>query len=248
MKIDLNGVYGFTELLQKEAEKQNILLDEEMLEKFRIYKDLLLEWNQKINLTAIVDEYEIIMKHFIDCLELVKYIEQGKNVIDVGTGAGFPGIVLAIYFKGKIDITLMDSLNKRILFLMEVKEKLGLDHVTIIHGRAEELAHKAEYREKYDVAVARAVANLSVLLEYEIGYLKIGGHGLFMKGDNVQTEIENCKNTFKVLNASLEKCYSYCYKVSEEEYHRNILDIKKKDKTPNHYPRNAGKIKKSALN
>ena len=147
--------------LKEEAKKNGLELTDSMLDKFEIYKDLLLLWNEKINLTAITDEYEIIMKHFIDCLEIVKYIKNGENIIDVGTGAGFPGLVIAIYFEDKVNITLLDALNKRLIFLQEVIEKLHLKNIKIVHGRAEEIPRKQEYRECYDIVVSRAVANLT---------------------------------------------------------------------------------------
>ena len=121
MKSEIN----FKEILKEEAKNIGIQLNENQLEKFELYKDLLIEWNEKINLTAITDEYQIIMKHFIDCLEIVKYIEEGTNIVDVGTGAGFPGLVIAIYFEGKVNITLLDALNKRLLFLEEVINTAG---------------------------------------------------------------------------------------------------------------------------
>ena len=155
----------FINILKKEAKNRNIELTDKALERFELYKNLMLEWNEKMNLTAITDEYQIIMKHFIDCLEITKYMSGNEKVIDVGTGAGFPGIVIAIYFEN-INITLLDSLNKRLIFLEEVVKNLNLKNVNIVHARAEEFAHKDEYRNKYDLVVSRAVANLSNLLEY----------------------------------------------------------------------------------
>lgn len=236
----------FKNILYNESKKINLELSDEKLEKFAIYKDLLLEWNEKMNLTAITDEYEVIMKHFIDCLELVKYIKSGEKVIDVGTGAGFPGVVIAIYFDN-IQITLMDALNKRLIFLSEVVEKLGLKNVNIVHGRAEEMAHNPEYREFYDVVVSRAVAALNVLLEFDSAYIKVGGRCLLLKGDNVDEELSNSKNSLKILNLKYIKKYTYNYFVSDEEYIRNIVEIKKVQNTSNKYPRIFGKIKKQPL-
>ena len=188
----------FISILKKEAKNRDIELTDKALERFELYKNLMLEWNEKMNLTAITDEYQIIMKHFIDCLEITKYMNGNEKVIDVGTGAGFPGIVIAIYFEN-INITLLDSLNKRLIFLEEVVKKLNLKNVNIVHARAEEFAHKDEYRNKYDLVVSRAVANLSNLLEYDVGYLKLNGKLLLLKGDNVNDEINTSKNTFNVL-------------------------------------------------
>lgn len=237
---------NFKECLYDEAKNMGIELTAEKLEKFEIYKDLLIEWNEKINLTAITDEYGIIMKHFIDCLEIVKYINKAESIIDVGTGAGFPGIVIAIYFDD-IEITLLDALNKRLIFLEEVVKNLNLKNVKILHSRAEELGSNSDYREKYDVAVSRAVAPLNVLLELDSPYIKVGSRCLLLKGDNVKEEIENSKNALKELGLEITNKYTYSYLVNEEKYTRNILEISKKSKTASKYPRIYGKIKKSPL-
>ena len=210
----------FKKVLKKEANNIGIELNESQLKNFELYKDLLIEWNKVMNLTSITNEYEIIMKHFIDCLEVTKYISQNDRIIDIGTGAGFPGLVIAIFFENKSRITLVDSLNKRINFLKEVVDKLGLDNVELIHARAEELAFKEEYRQQYDIVVSRAVANLSVLLEYDIPYLKIGKKALFLKGDNVNNEIQEAKKAFEVLNCKISNIYNYKYNVNKEIYNR----------------------------
>ncbi len=237
----------FISILKKEAKNRNIELTDKALERFELYKNLMLEWNEKMNLTAITDEYQIIMKHFIDCLEITKYMNGNEKVIDVGTGAGFPGIVIAIYFEN-INITLLDSLNKRLIFLEEVVKKLNLKNVNIVHARAEEFAHKDEYRNKYDLVVSRAVANLSNLLEYDVGYLKLNGKLLLLKGDNVNDEINTSKNTFNVLGCKIENIYDYEYDVNGEIFNRKVLEIKKLKNTPEKYPRNYGKMKKNPLN
>ena len=247
MKNELNDNINFKERLKEEASNIGLNLDEATLEKFENYKNLLLEWNEKINLTAITDEYQIIMKHFIDCLEIVKYMNKDEKVIDVGTGAGFPGIVIAIYFKNEINITLLDSLNKRLIFLEDVINKLNLKNVEIVHGRAEEIAHKPEYREKYDIAVSRAVANLPTLIEYDVGYIKQNGRLLLMKGNNIENEIKEAENALKILKCKIKKIYKYSYKVGEEEYNRNIIEIIKENKIPDKYPRNYGQITKKPL-
>ena len=149
----------FNEKLQQNAEKINISIKEDKVIKFKKYMDLLLEWNKKINLTSITDEDDIILKHFIDSLTIEKYVDPKQSVIDIGTGAGFPGIPLKI-MNDNVEVTLMDSLNKRINFLNEVIKKLDLKNITTIHSRAEDLAKDNNYRERYDVAVSRAVANL----------------------------------------------------------------------------------------
>ncbi len=244
MKMNKND---FIHTLCKEAEKQRIILTDDMLEKFEIYKNLLIEWNEKINLTAITDDYEIIMKHFIDCLECVKYIDKSvKNIIDVGTGAGFPGIVLAIYFPN-IEFTLLDALNKRLIFLQDVVEKLSLKNIILIHGRAEEVVRINNLYEKYDVAVSRAVAQLPVLLEYISPYVKVSGKFIVMKGDSVEDEIKLSINAMNILNLKIINKYFYSYTVENEEYKRSILEIQKTKETPTKYPRNYGKIKKKPL-
>ena len=247
MKSNCDVNNNFKELLKFEAEKMDINLTDNILNKFEIYKDLLIEWNEKFNLTAIIDEYGIIMKHFIDCLEIVKYINKNQKIIDIGTGAGFPGIVIAIYFDGEVNITLVDSLNKRILFLEECINKMKLKNVEVIHARAEELANNDKYRENFDIAVSRAVASLNVLLEYDSPYIKVNGKCLLLKGDNAEKEIDEAKNAIKCLNLECTNKYLYTYSYNEETYNRYLLEITKISNTPNKYPRNYGKIKKNPL-
>lgn len=247
MKSDEKKENTFQNILQEEANKIGVTLTPVMLQRLEIYKNMLLAWNEKMNLTAITDEYEIIIKHFIDCIMITKYIEPNSRVIDVGTGAGFPGIVIAIFYDQQINITLLDSLNKRLLFLQEVVDTLQLKNVTIIHGRAEEIAHKSEFREQYDVVVSRAVANLPVLLEYTTAYVKPGGICLYMKADSVDQELKSASNAIKTLRVDLHNKYSYTLTVSQENFTRNILFMIKQGSTPNKYPRNYGKIKKQPL-
>lgn len=248
MKSNENNSINFEEVLKQEASNIGIELNNEQITKFKIYKELLLEWNKKMNLTAITDDYQIILKHFIDCLEVVKYIKKGKKIIDVGTGAGFPGLVIAIFFENKVEITLMDSLNKRVVFLEQVVEELDLNNVKLIHARAEELAHKEEYREVYDVAVSRAVAPLNVLLEYDIPYLKVGGKALLLKGNNINEEIKEANSAFSILRCKLSNLYKYTYNVGGEIYSRSIIEIIKECSCDSKYPRPYGKIKKNPLN
>lgn len=247
MKSLLNNLDEFEKVLKEEANKIGIFLTDSKIAKLVKYKDILLEWNEKMNLTAITDNYEILMKHFIDCLEIVKFIKKGSSLIDVGTGAGFPGIIIAIYFEEEIHITLLDSLQKRTIFLIEVVKNLNLKNVRIIHGRAEEYGMKEEYREKYDYAVSRAVANLGTLLEYDSPYIKVKGQCLLMKGDKVEKEIEESKRACQILNCKIVQKYSYQYQVNEEEYHRSILVIEKQQHTSKGYPRSNGQIKKKPL-
>lgn len=236
----------FKEMLCKECKLQNIEINEETIQKLSIYKDLLLEWNEKMNLTAITDEYEIIVKHFVDCLECSKAIKDEKKIIDVGTGAGFPGMVLAIYYPD-VEFTLLDGLNKRLIFLQEVVDKLGLTNVKIVHGRAEEVVRIENLFNYYDASVSRAVANLPVLLEYVSPYVKVGGYSIVMKGDSVEEEIKLAQNALKTLNLKVDEKINYSYTVNNEEYNRSILKIKKTSDTPQKYPRNYGQIKKKPL-
>ena len=238
----------FINTLMEECKKQNIELDENKAKALKEYKDLLVEWNEKMNLTAITEDYEVIIKHFVDCLECTHLITDEKKIIDVGTGAGFPGMVLAIYYP-QIEFTLLDGLNKRLIFLEEVINKLELKNVKIVHARAEEAARNEDFFESFDAVVSRAVANLPVLLEYTSPYVKVNGKCIVMKGDNVQEELELAKNAMNILKLKnvKEKEYKYSYKIDNEEYNRTILYIEKIGNTPNKYPRNYGQIKKKAL-
>lgn len=238
----------FIKTLIQECKKQNIELDENKAKALKEYKELLVEWNEKMNLTAITEDYEVIIKHFVDCLECTHLITDEKKIIDVGTGAGFPGMVLAIYYP-QIDFTLLDGLNKRLIFLEEVVNKLGLKNVKIVHARAEEAARNEEYFETFDAVVSRAVANLPVLLEYTSPYVKVNGKCIVMKGDNAKEELvlaKNAMNILKLKNIENEE-YKYSYTINDEEYNRTILYIEKIGNTPNKYPRNYGQIKKKAL-
>ena len=238
---------NFEKILFEEAKKNSIILDNDQINKFIKYKELLKEWNNKINLTAITEDKQILMKHFIDSLEVVKYINKNSNVIDVGTGAGFPGIVIAIYFKGDIKITLIDALNKRIDFLEEVIKELNLLNIEIVHARAEEFGQKEKYRESYDYALSRAVAPLNILLEFDIPFIKVGGKCLLLKGTKLNEEIQKSNKALEKVNSKITNIYKYNYILDGEEYNRNIVEITKEKETPNKYPRNYGKIKKSPL-
>lgn len=238
---------NFEKMLFEEAKKNSIVLDNDQINKFIKYKELLKEWNNKINLTAITEDKQILMKHFIDSLEVVKYINKNSTVIDVGTGAGFPGIVIAIYFKGDIKITLIDALNKRIDFLEEVIKELNLLNIEIVHARAEEFGQKEKYRESYDYALSRAVAPLNILLEFDIPFIKVGGKCLLLKGTKLNEEIQKSNKALEKVNSKITNIYKYNYILDGEEYNRNIVEITKEKETPNKYPRNYGKIKKSPL-
>lgn len=215
----------------------NIVFKEEQIRKFYTYMNLLIEWNNKINLTAITEPNEIIIKHFIDSLTILKYFEDKETVIDVGTGAGFPGIPIKI-MKENVKVTLLDSLNKRINFLNEVIEQLELENIETIHSRIEDFGRNKKNREKFDIVTSRAVANLTTLSEYMVPLTKIGGKCICMKGVNVEEEILKSKNAIKILGGEIVKIEKL--KLPEEKSDRNIIIINKQKNTPAKYPRKAG--------
>ena len=233
------------ENFRKEFIKYNKLfaIPENEIEKFYQYMKLLLEWNEKINLTAITDESEIIRKHFIDSLTISKLIKEDTNVVDVGTGAGFPGMPLAI--TKKVKVTLVDSLNKRINFLNIVKESIELNNVNTVHGRAEEVGQNEKYREKFDYAVSRAVAPINVLLEYMLPLVKVGGYCLCMKGPKVIDEMQGIENVAEKLGGKYIKLEEL--EIPGEEKRKNVIIIKKVESTNKKYPRKPGTPAKQPL-
>ena len=226
----------FIKKLDENIKKMNINLSNSELEKFYKYKELLIEWNSKINLTAIVDDIDIINKHFVDSIIINKYVNKEK-VIDIGTGAGFPGIPLKI-INDKLEVTLLDSLNKRVNFLNIVINELNLNNIEAIHGRAEEVFKNKKYREMYDIATSRAVAQLNVLVEYMLPAVKVGGTCICMKGNNIKEELDKSRKAIKVLGGKLEKVEEFV--IPNTDYKRNIIIIKKEKSTPIKYPRKAG--------
>lgn len=230
------------ELLEK-ATETHLNISEKEMQKFYKYMELLLEWNEKINLTAITEPSQIIEKHFIDSLTILKYLENSRNIIDIGTGAGFPGIPLAI--ASKCQFTLLDSLNKRVNFLNEIKENLELNNVVAEHGRAEDFGKRKEYREKFDIAVSRAVAPMNILLEYLLPFVKVGGKCICMKGPKVEEELKGIENVLKILGGQIEKIDEI--NIAEGEMSRKIIIIKKIHQTPAKYPRKAGTPQKEPL-
>ena len=216
-------------------------LNQDQISKFQRYLELLLEWNEKFNLTAITDKDEIEEKHFIDSIELVKYFDlKNKTLLDVGSGAGFPGIPLAIV-EPTLSITLLESNGKRISFLREVVKDLNLKNVEIIRGRAEELGT----REKYDIVTARAVKELNVLLEISFYLVKVGGCFIAYKSTGVDEEISNAKHAFKCLQINEYKKFDYFLPKSKNS--RVFLGILKKNKTQKKYPRRYSEIVKQPL-
>lgn len=233
------------DLLFEEAEKNGLVLNDDQLEKFQKYMDFLLEYNSHTNLTAITDPEDIMIKHFFDSIVINKFLDIRKNakVVDIGTGAGFPGVPIKI-FREDIELTLIDSLNKRVIFLNQLMEKLAIS-ANIFHARAEELSHKKEYREVYDLAVSRAVAPLNILCELSLPYVKKGGYFVSLKGSNAQEEINKSKKAIEVLGGKLESVKTL--ELPENKGLRNILIIKKVSNTPMKYPRNNSQISKSPL-
>lgn len=234
------------EKLRVLCENNRIHLWDEQLEQFSIFYDYMIEMNQVMNLTSITEEDEVILKHFYDSMSIIKYYDfhDQMNVIDVGTGAGFPGIPLAILLPN-VQFTLMDSLNKRITFLKEVVKKCGLKNVECIHSRAEELAKDGEYRENYDVCVSRAVANLSVLLEYCIPFIKKGGKFISYKSISSEEELTDSKNAQNKLCCKLKENISF--ELPDTDIKRNFLIFEKFDHTADKYPRNNGIPRKKPL-
>ncbi len=223
----------------------NLDITEKQIEQFFIYKDLLIEWNKKINLTAILEEKDIILKHFIDCLTIAKFRNlDEKNIADIGTGAGFPGLVLKIYFENS-NISLVDALNKRINFLKEASKEMNVKNVNFIHARAEDLGKEKNFRESFDFCVSRAVANLSVLAEYDLPFVKIGGEFIALKGPSVNEEIADAKNAIKILGGEIADIKTIKLPFSEIEH--KLVFIQKLRQTPNQYPRKGTKISKNPI-
>ena len=215
----------------------------EKLEKqLNIYKDLLIEWNEKINLTAITDEKEIMVKHFEDSLSLLKYVDIPKNekVIDIGTGAGFPGMVIKLA-RQDLDVTLLDGHKKRFIFLEDLQNTLGIK-CNNLHARAEEAAKK--HREEFFIATARAVASLNVLAEYCLGFVKVGGYFVAMKGDLLEEELTAAKNAIKIMGGKILEVKKFNLSDGSK---RSLVLIKKISQTPTKYPRISAKISKQPL-
>lgn len=239
-----------SQLLRAGASHFGKEINEQNIEQFTTYMELLKEWNQKINLTAIEDDRDIIVKHFIDSLSILPYVKDKKQtLIDVGTGAGFPGIPLKIVYPN-LEVTLLDSLEKRVKFLNEVINATNISGnnefppIKAVHGRAEDMGINPIYREKFDIAVARAVANLPVLLEYCLPFVKINGLFIAMKGSNTE-EIGNSTKALDILGGKIEKIEKM--ELPSTNIERNVVVIRKFRQTPTKYPRKAGKPSKEPL-
>jgi len=242
--------------MKASCEDVNLILDEDKFNSFITYMKLLQEWNQKINLTSIIEDEQVIKKHFIDSIKIFKFKEiingltpkgsKGKQIkiIDIGTGAGFPGIPMKIMVP-ELKIVLLDSLNKRVNFLNEIVSTLKLREIQTVHGRAEDFARDNAYRNKFDFAVSRAVANLAVLSELSLPYVKVSGYFIAMKGPSVEEEITNSKNALLALGGKIEEIIKV--DIEDTDLKHNIVVIKKIKATSNLYPRKAGLINKNPL-
>lgn len=235
--------YSFDKFIE-EVNKISINLTDEQLEQFRIYYEMLVEKNKVMNLTGITEWDEVLEKHFLDSISLIRAIDlnQKLTVIDMGTGAGFPGIPLKIAFP-KLKVTLADSLNKRVLFLQEVIDALKLEGIEAIHGRAEDLARDKKYREQYDLSVSRAVANLSTLSEYCLPFVKIGGQFISYKSGDVEEELAASKSAMFLLGGKINNTIKF----ELGESGRSFIIIDKVNGTPKTYPRKAGTPSKKPL-
>lgn len=233
--------------IMKEASLEvGLDLTEKQYNQFIAYMKLLQEWNEKINLTAITEDEEVIKKHFIDCIKAFKSnaVKNAKSAIDVGTGAGFPGLPIAI-MNPDVNVTLLDSLNKRINFLNTVIAQLGLKNVKTIHSRAEDGARNPEFREKFDIATSRAVANMAVLSELCMPYVKVNGYFVALKGPAIEEELKEGQKAINTLGGKLENIIEV--NIEESDLKHNIVEIKKISKCPKAYPRKAGTVNKKPI-
>lgn len=220
----------------------DINLSDDVLKNFYDYMNGIISWNDKINVTAIVDPDEFIVKHFIDSITINEIVENKGKLLDIGTGAGFPGVPIKL-LNDKLSVTLIDAVNKKLNVIRDVSKDMNIENLEIIHSRAEDLARDKNYREQYDYVTTRAVSNLSTILEYMIPFLKVNGIAICMKGPNYKEEIEEAKNTFKVLGIKLKEVKKYVFEGQE----RNVLIIEKLKKTDEKFPRGGGKPLKEPL-
>lgn len=230
----------------KDAEQFNICLSQQQVDQFVRYYELLVEWNSFMNLTGITEFSEVLKKHFIDSISIFSYVNQNSisSLIDVGTGAGFPGLPLKIVCP-ELKVTLLDSLDKRIKFLNCVIDELELQNITAIHGRAEDYASNMEHREFYDMAVSRAVANLSTLSEYCLPFVKRDGIFVSYKSETLEEEVINATNAIQILGGRIMNKYSFY--LPGTDIYRTLCFIEKVDSTPDKYPRKAGLPSKKPL-
>lgn len=227
----------FEKIFQQECERNEIEFSQTKYKTLYEYMKLVLEWNEKINLTAIKDEKEFIVKHFVDSLTVSGFVKDSDRLLDIGTGAGMPGIPLKIY-NSEMNVTLIDSVNKKVMVLKDVIEKLNLKKIEALHVRAEELARNSSYRENFDIVTTRAVSNLATITEYMLPFIKVGGEAICMKGPNIEQELEEAKKAIELLGGKIERVER---KYLNKEMKRNIIIIKKQIKTDSKYPRGQGK-------
>ena len=227
----------FNEEMLEKSRVLGVRFSVEQIDEFYKYMNLLIEWNEKMNLTAIIEPSEIILKHFIDSITILKEIKDQEMVVDVGTGAGFPGIPLSI-MNPTLKITLVDSLNKRLIFLQEVINELNLKNVELVHARAEEFGQNNKFREKFDIATSRAVANLSTLSEYLLPLVKIKGNVISMKASNAKEEIKDAQKAIGILGGEIKSIDEF--NLPQSDIGRTIIVINKNKMTPKKYPRKAG--------
>ncbi len=241
-----NGGNSMQDIFMEKLKYLSVELNEKQVEQFHKYYGILVKWNEFMNLTAITEYEEVVEKHFIDSLTIEKVVDISKicTVIDVGTGAGFPGIPLKIAYP-HLKVTLLDSLNKRVKFLNEVMNELGLENIEAIHGRAEDIAKKTEYREKNDLCVSRAVANLSTLSEYCLPYVAVGGMFIPYKSGNIDEELENSKKAVHILGGEIKNVVKF--NLPGTDVGRSFVKIKKIKTTGKRYPRKAGLPSKEPL-
>lgn len=240
----------FKEYLYNGLNEYGIKITDDQAQKFEKYKDLLVEWNENVNLTAITDDEGVAIKHMVDsvCMleKLAAYIPENGKIIDVGTGAGFPGIPMKIMNPG-YEVVLLDSLNKRLKFLDEVCGELKLTGIRSVHFRAEDGGQDPSLREQFDVSIARAVGSLSVLLEYCVPFVKVGGHFLAMKSKDVDEEIAGSGKALRELGCEIKEVIRFKISTSQGEMDRAIIVVKKMEKTKDKYPRKAGTPAKKPL-
>ena len=235
----------FIENLKMAAEQFNITFDEKQLQQFNLFYNLVIAWNKKINLTAIIEPKDFAIKHIIDSISIWndEKFEKIETIIDVGTGAGFPGIPLKIY-RPNIKLTLLDSLAKRTKFLSTVIDEIALKDIAVIHGRAEDAAHNPELREHFDLALSRAVAKLNILTEYCMPFVKTGGYFAALKGSNIEEELNESKNAVKILGGNEIECIDINLPNGDP---RKLIYINKLISSPKNFPRRAGTPEKKPL-